>query len=223
MCQKQNKLTTDHQIYCVFRDTQLPLCVGLCAPDGQIGIIARPSQRSSGGKQPGEGDVEHTWTCSCCGRSFNTLPMDYAFSAPHNWFALPEAERASRAKLSADLCMIDGVQYYVRGCVEIPVSDSLETFVWGVWVSVSEQSFRYILDRWTSPISPDEPPRFGWLNNWITGYPEPREIKCQVFLRSNNQRPRIVLEPTDYPLAVEQQQGITLERVKQIVAAAGHS
>ena len=67
------------------------------------------------------------------------------------------------------------------------------------------------------------PPRFGWLCNWIRGYPEPREIKCEVYLRSNNQRPRIVLEPTDYPLAVEQHRGITLERVKQIVATRGHS
>jgi Uncharacterized protein conserved in bacteria (DUF2199) len=40
-------------------------------------------------------------------RSFNTLPMDYAFSAPRNWFGVPEAERATRAKLSADLCTID--------------------------------------------------------------------------------------------------------------------
>jgi hypothetical protein len=149
--------------------------------------------------------------------------MDYAFSAPDNWFALTEAERAARAKLSPDLCMIDGVQHYVRGCLEIPVSDTKETFVWGVWVSVSEKSLRYILDRWTSPIGPDEPPRFGWLCNWIRGYPEPRGIKCHVFLRSNNQRPRIVLEPTDYPLAVEQREGITLKRVKQIFATRGHS
>jgi protein-S-isoprenylcysteine O-methyltransferase Ste14 len=33
--------------------------------------------------------------------------MNYAFSAPRNWFGVPEAERATRAKLSADLCTID--------------------------------------------------------------------------------------------------------------------
>jgi len=31
-----------------------------------------------------------------------------------------------------------------------------------------------------------------------------------------------VLEPTDHPLAVEQRDGITLERIKQIAAFAGH-
>jgi hypothetical protein len=39
----------------------------------------------SGKLAPGpvnEDVVDHAWTCNCCGRSFNTLPMDYAFSAP---------------------------------------------------------------------------------------------------------------------------------------------
>ena len=33
---------------------------------------------------------------------------------------------------------------------------------------------------------------------------------------------RVVLQPTEYPLAVEQHHGITLDRVKQIAAGAGH-
>jgi hypothetical protein len=35
-------------------------------------------------------------------------------------------------------------------------------------------------------------------------------------------RDDIVLEPTDYLLAVEQRQGITLDRVKEIAAMSGH-
>jgi hypothetical protein len=163
--------------------------------------------------------VNLSWTCRCCGRSFDTLPMHYAFEAPRNWFGLTESDRATRAKLSTDVCMIDGTEHYVRGCLEIPVLDSAEIFVWGVWVSVSEDSLRYIHSMWDAEISEDEPPRFGWLSNWIEGYPEPCEIRCHVFIRSGNLRPRIVLQPTDYPLAIEQHQGITLERVKQIAAA----
>jgi hypothetical protein len=166
--------------------------------------------------------VEFTWTCSCCGRSFDNLPMDYAFVAPRNWFGLTEAERASRAQLGSDLCTIDGREHYVRGCLEIPVIDSSESFVWGVWVSVSEESLRYILSKWQAQIPEDEPPRSGWLSSWISGYPEPSEIRCHVFIRSGNLRPRIVLQPTDYPLAVEQHNGMTLDRVKQI-ARASHS
>ncbi len=166
--------------------------------------------------------MDHAWTCKCCGRSFDILPMDYATVAPSNWFALPEAERAARARLSADVCIIDGKEFYVRGCIEIPVAGCPEMLVQGVWVSVSEESFLHILKRWDSPADDDEPPRFGWLCNWIKGYPEPQDVRCRVFLRSGNLRPRIVLEATDYPLAIEHRQGITLERVKEIFAGSDH-
>jgi Uncharacterized protein conserved in bacteria (DUF2199) len=60
------------------------------------------------------------------------------------------------------------------------------------------------------------------LSNWIKGYPEPVAIKCNLHIRAGNLRPRIELEPTDYPLAIEQRNGITLDRVKEIAAASGH-
>jgi hypothetical protein len=166
--------------------------------------------------------VQLSWTCKCCDRSFDTLPMSYGIDAPRNWFALSVTERAIRAELSDDACIIDGKEFYVRGCVEIPVLHSTETFVWGVWVSVSEESFRYIHEKRNAPIADDEPPRFAWLDTWIQGYPDPTYIKCHLYLRSGNLRPRIVLEPTDYPLAVEQRQGINVDRVKQIFADSSH-
>lgn len=97
-----------------------------------------------------------------------------------------------------------------------------ESFVWGVWVSVSEKSFHLILDKWDAEIADDEPARFGWLCNQIGGYPEREEMRCNLYLRSGNLRPLIVLEPTGHPLAVEQRDGISLERIKEIAASAGH-
>ena len=164
--------------------------------------------------------MDYSWTCKCCGKNFDTLPMSYATDAPDNWFALTEADRSRRAKLSADVCIIDSREFYVRGTIEVPVADWPQTFVWGVWASVSEESFRRIHELWDAEIEDDEPPRFGWLCTWLQGYPEPHDIKCNVFLRSGNLRPRIVLEPSAYPLAIEQHQGITLERVEEIAAAS---
>ncbi|WP_164236073.1 DUF2199 domain-containing protein, partial [Stenotrophomonas maltophilia] len=85
-------------------------------------------------------------------------------------------------------------EYYVRGCVEIPVIGSPQHFEWGVWVSVSRDSLIYMLDRWTAEIPVDEPPRFGWLTTWIQGYPEPHDVRCHVVLRSGSLRPLIELE-----------------------------
>ncbi len=148
--------------------------------------------------------------------------MHYAVKAPRNWFGLPEAERETRAELSDDLCMIDGSEHYVRGCLEVPVLDSPELFVWGVWVSISEASVKRILELWDAAVVENEPPRFGWLSTRITGYPEPIEIRCRVHIRAGNLRPRIELEPTDYKLAIEQRSGITLDRVKEIAALSEH-
>jgi hypothetical protein len=166
--------------------------------------------------------MDHTWVCACCGKQFDTLPMSYAVLAPRNWFALPEAERATRAQLSDDLCTIDNSEHYVRGCIEIPIIGATGTFVWGVWASISEQSLRRIQELWSAPIIEDEPPRFGWLSTWINGYPEPKDIRCHVHIRAGTPRPRMELEPTCYPLAIEQRTGITLDRIKEIAAASGH-
>ncbi len=51
--------------------------------------------------------------------------MDYGFCAPINWFGLPESERATRSNLTDDICIIDGEQRYVWGCVEIPLMNPL--------------------------------------------------------------------------------------------------
>jgi|tagenome__1003787_1003787.scaffolds.fasta_scaffold20696623_2 hypothetical protein len=166
--------------------------------------------------------MDYRWTCSCCGTIFDTLPMDYAKLAPDNWFALPEAERETRARLSSDLCAIDGREYYVGGCVEIPVWDSPEMFVWGAWVSVSRESFFDILDKWDDPVAGEEEPHIGWLRSRFEGYPDAAAVCCRVHRRSKNLRPRIVLESADYPMALEQRDGITLDRIKRIAAEGGH-
>jgi hypothetical protein len=102
------------------------------------------------------------------------------------------------------------------------VPECNDTFAWGVWVSVPKESFRHIVDKWTSDIPADEPPIPGQLCNEIDGYPGSNGLHCGVRLQSNNMRPLVVLEPTHHPLAVEQRDGITLERVKAIFAQRGH-
>ena len=148
--------------------------------------------------------------------------MDYAYRAPEAWLALPEAERDARAKLDNDLCAIDRREFYVRGCIEVPVPERDDTFAWGVWVSVPKDSFAHIVDKWTAEIPADDPPIPSQLCNEIRGYPGSNGLRCSVRLQSNGLRPLIVLEPTDHPLAVEQRDGITLERVKQVFAEWGH-
>jgi hypothetical protein len=48
------------------------------------------------------------------------------------------------------------------------------------------------------------------------GYPDTLNLKAHVHNRELGVVPFIELEPTDHPLAIEQREGITMERVKDI-------
>jgi hypothetical protein len=161
--------------------------------------------------------VQYAWTCRCCGKQFDTLPLDFFSSAPDQWLAIPEAERETRGKADSDVCIIDKKDIFVRGCLEIPIVDRDEKFIYGVWVSVSKESFRRILDLWQAEVIENEPPRFVWLCTNISGYPPTMSLKTHVHLRGGGIRPFIELEPTEHPLSIEQREGISLQRVEEIV------
>jgi hypothetical protein len=166
--------------------------------------------------------LEHIWICACCGQQQNGLPLDFFASAPDQWFNMPE-ERLSNPdnRLDENLCMIGGKDFFVRGCVEVPIVDREEKFTLGLWVSVAEDNFKRVLDLWTAEVE-NEPPMFGLLCNDVSLYPASTPtlgLKTSVRLRNNNQRPAITLEPTDHPFAADQRNGVSLAKVEEMVAA----
>jgi hypothetical protein len=166
--------------------------------------------------------MDYAWTCHCCGKQFNGLPMDYGFDAPLYWHQIPEAERSDRARLDSDVCVIDGTDFFIRGCIELPVVGLEQRFVWGAWVSLSRDSMDRAFELWNEPVILDEPPRFGWLSNEIRSYPSTLNLKTDVYFRGGNQRPVIGLWPVDHPLFVEQRDGMSIERVQEIAAQLMH-
>ena len=46
------------------------------------------------------------------------------------------------------MCAIDKKEFYIRGCLEISVIDGPRPFTWGVWVSLSEKSFKPVIELW---------------------------------------------------------------------------
>jgi hypothetical protein len=167
--------------------------------------------------------VDLIWNCPDCRRTFNRLPMEYSIQAPSAWLALPEGERQRRGLLTDDFCSIDGKQHFLRGCIELTVHGTAEKFTWGVWVSISQKSRRRIESVFTQKKFHKEPPHPATLVTWIGAYPKPDDIRCQVYIRPGDLRPLVVLQSADYPLAIEQREGITLDRVKQIASQLGHA
>jgi hypothetical protein len=160
----------------------------------------------------------HKWTCSCYGKQFNELPMSYAIDAPDPYFALSEDERESRGMITSDACVIDNSQFFLLGCIEIPVIGLETPFVWNAWVSLSQKSFERIGELWETDIRENEPPFFGRLTNAISIYRDTFALKSSIQLRNHGMRPSITLEATDHPLAIEQRNGISFSRIEEIAA-----
>lgn len=160
--------------------------------------------------------------CRTCGNHHAELPMAFGADAPALYFLIPEEERASRCDLTPDLCLIDGEHLFIRGVIEIPVVDGPHPFAWGVWASLSKASLQRVFEMWEVEGREAEPPYFGWLSTSLPLYPETLHLKTHVHTRPVGQRPLIELEPTDHPLAVEQRQGITMERVREIAERLLH-
>ena len=94
---------------------------------------------------------------------------------------------------------------------------------YGVWSSLSEQSFKRVLELWEDPRRTDEPPYFGWLSNSLAGYPETLNLKLDVLTRDVELRPLLRLQDGDHPLIVEQRRGITMDRAYEIAELHMHA
>ena len=140
--------------------------------------------------------------------------------APGSTFRQVLAEQ--RSELSRDCCLIDDQHFMIVGNLEIPVHGIKETFSWDVWVSLSATNFARAAELWGNPRRVDEPPYFGWLCTSLPGYPDTINLKTRVHTREVGRRPFIELEPTDHPLAVEQREGITRDRVQAIAELVLH-
>ena len=159
--------------------------------------------------------------CATCDEVHHGIPT-FGFALPAIAHQIPESERATRVALGTDDCVVDKERYLVRGCLEIPVRGYREPLNYGVWLSLSRDSFT----RYKSSIE-DVNRRsgasyFGWLCTAIPGYPDTQLLKTSVHVRPWPTRPLVQLDATDHPLAIEQRDGVNPWRVQQIVERIMH-
>jgi hypothetical protein len=159
------------------------------------------------------------YQCATCGQWHPELPFAWHMEQPDYVLSIPEDERPSRVELSSDQCVIDDEFFFIRGLIEVPVLDATEEFAWGVWVSLSPDSFERVAKLWNEKGRESEPPYFGWLSNDLPLYPSTLNLKTNVHTRPVGQRPFVELQPTDHPLSIEQRSGITVARVSAIAQA----
>ena len=154
--------------------------------------------------------------CRDCEKEHEGLP-DLGSEAPDPYLALSKEEREARASYTADRCTItyeDGqTDYFIRGVIYIPVHGQEQPFGIGVWVTQSATNYERYLDD-----EDEMEPTFGWLATRLGFYEEnTHSLKTRVHFSGGRMRPTIELEPTDHPFAVDQREGITLEKAWKIV------
>ena len=168
------------------------------------------------------------WKCGSCEEWHHGPCLDFVEYAPVYWSdeheaaneaALfdPELAELPANLLNEDICILDGEYYFVRGIIHLPIIGTNETFRWGVWGSLSRESFDKFLDTNSSPERAEQPPMFSWLSNELDEYPDTLNLKMYAHIQESPDRPIFELELTDHPLSQEYHHGITLERVTEIM------
>ena len=160
------------------------------------------------------------FTCSRCGEFHEEFPLCFGAEFPDFYFSVPPEERASRVELTESLCVVDKAHFFIRGRIEIPIIGSDELFCWNVWTSVSERNFIRVNERWNDGRRGEEPAYFGWLQTQLPGYADTLNIKTMAHTQAVGIIPRIELIEEDHALTLEQQTGITWQRVTEFVETA---
>jgi hypothetical protein len=155
--------------------------------------------------------------CNVCGREHAVLRTDYGSNEPGPWLALTPQERLTRGVLGPDNCIIDGEQFFLRGCVFVPIQSRDETFVWGLWAGLTRGNYQRIVDIWDDPHRDEEPDFAARLANALplSIYPSTMNLLCRLQLRSPGLRPAITVV-SDHPLREDQRSGITVQRVLEL-------
>ena len=155
------------------------------------------------------------WKCNICGVEHDDRPLCFGAEAP--WRALvPESEFSDRVELTQDQCVVDGKTFFIRGHIELTIHDQIEPLAFSVWSSLSEQSFLHMSERWEAADRSVDGPYFGWLCSPIPAYPDTIHLKLSVQPRAPGLVPLFDVEPSNHPLSLDQQHGISVRRWNEL-------
>ncbi|MBZ5505324.1 MAG: DUF2199 domain-containing protein [Acidobacteriia bacterium] len=162
--------------------------------------------------------------CATCKQFHSGLPTSYAADFPDSYASIDEKEREQRALIGSDQCIVDNEMYFIRGLVEVPIIGFQEFFLWGLWASIWKEAYGEINEHWqTNGRENLIGPYKGRLNNELREYSQSTlNLKCTIRIQPLGARPLFFIDEPGHPLAIEQRDGISLERVQQIASALMH-
>ena len=160
--------------------------------------------------------AEANRVCAHCGAALGELETDFGYLRPIQYFMVPEAQRATRVRVTDDVCVIDEKIFVIRGVMKIRITDVPgQDFMWGFWASVSARSFARYVELYEID-APDEPPFPGLLAVSPPNYPNLIDSEVTVHLGLASQRPEFRPTSFAHPLFREWRDGITVHRWHEI-------
>lgn len=162
------------------------------------------------------------YRCRTCGAWYEERLTCFAAERPAVLSDFSDSELRRRVERSSDQCILDGKHFFVLGNLDVPIRGSSEVLRWTVWSTLSEVNFERASDLWSTAGRESEPAYFGWLSNQVPGYPSSINIKATVQTEPVGIRPKIRVVEENHPLFEDQVEGISAERVDELIHAALH-
>lgn len=178
------------------------------------GCYVRSRVRNTRPKMTLDDLADLRWKCGTCDEWHKGPCLDFGHDAPHYW---NKNENMPSSFLNADYCSIEDRDFFVRGLIHLPILGSGETFRWGIWGSLSRENFQKVVNLKDDQKRVDLPPMFSWLSSRIPDYPETLSMKMYAHIQPPGERPHFELEPSDHPLSREFYEGISPERIKELM------
>lgn len=160
--------------------------------------------------------------CSVCGLHHDVLPLSYSAQAPMSVLRVPQEEIEQRVVFNADQCVIDGRDFYLRGRIPVPVIGLEEPFIWGVWVEVGPKDFMRTNENWSVEGREQEAPFKGYLDTELFIFGNVIDLEMMVQTQVVGRRPHLFVIDPEHPIARDQREGMTMERVIEIAEMILH-
>ena len=176
----------------------------------------------------GEKKDTKKFRCSVCGEIHDELPA-LGFKTPFHYDILNEDNKREIAEISSDFCEVhqpEQTDRFIRTVLTIQVNDACENLDYGVWVSLSEESFKEYERNFKKDS--EEKVYFGMICNEISDYEESTiGLHVNVKTRNGGIRPEIIPHQNDHNLISDWENGITIKeaekRVKLTLEAPGNN
>lgn len=156
------------------------------------------------------------FVCTRCGETHEDLAA-WTYKKPDPWLGLTELQKAA-GKCDDDLCRTDDGHFFVRAVLELPlIGGPQTTFEFGVWGSLSEVNFYRYVESFDDDDQSKLGSMFSYLSNEVRGFQDSFALQADMEPRDDRLRPVLLLHATDHPLAIAQRDGISFEKVLDIV------